>query len=210
MRKFLCTLLIVTVLPTLPALATAAQPRTARGRTLVPPPVSYEVWGFRWDGTQWVKQPNHSFTTNDLQQAANYVRLVNSYPGWCATSNIPAMPVARNRLPRVPFGYGGITIGGPWGDLINQAIAQAAQGGQLERIDDNADSSGVESNFQPADNGDSVRLQDQLNAIQNGVDEQNMLNTQNMIDTQNAINNQLMTDQINAAANQAMVQALSQ
>jgi hypothetical protein len=52
------------------------------------PPI-YEVWGFRWDGRQYVKQPTHCLSTTDLKQAADYAAEINRYPGWTATTNLP-------------------------------------------------------------------------------------------------------------------------
>src|SRR5438105_13815583 len=54
-----------------------------------PPPVAYDVWGFRWDGRQYVKQATHSLSTADLQQAADYAAQITSFAGWSATTNLP-------------------------------------------------------------------------------------------------------------------------
>ena len=42
------TIYTALLLLTLPVLATAAEPSAPPS----PPPVSYDVWGFRWDGQQ--------------------------------------------------------------------------------------------------------------------------------------------------------------
>jgi hypothetical protein len=54
-----------------------------------PPAVTYEVWGFKLTGGQWVRQPNYSFTTTDLKQAADYKAQINSFAGWTVTTNLP-------------------------------------------------------------------------------------------------------------------------
>jgi hypothetical protein len=71
--------------PILAADATPAVPPSLPS----PPAVSYDVWGFRWDGRQFVKQSTHSFTTTDLKQAADYVQQVDQFAGWTATTNLP-------------------------------------------------------------------------------------------------------------------------
>ena len=54
-----------------------------------PPPVTYDVWGFKWDGQQYVKQTTHSFSTTNLKQATDYATQVDSFAGWAATTNLP-------------------------------------------------------------------------------------------------------------------------
>jgi hypothetical protein len=54
-----------------------------------PPPVVWEVWGFRWDGSQYVKEPTHCLKTTNLQQAADYSHEIVSFNGWVPTSNLP-------------------------------------------------------------------------------------------------------------------------
>ena len=71
----------------------------------VPPPVSYNVWGFKWDGGRYVRQPNYDFTTTDLDQAADYANRVRSYRGWTATTNIPQPGVGRVMQSRWGFRY---------------------------------------------------------------------------------------------------------
>ena len=68
-----------------PALASGAQPDSPPS----PPSVTYEVWGFKWDGRRYEKQANYSFTTTDIKKAAIYADQVNGYAGWSATTNIP-------------------------------------------------------------------------------------------------------------------------
>ena len=68
-----------------PALASEAQPDAPPS----PPSVTYEVWGFKWDGQRYEKQANYSFTTTDIKKAAIYADQVNGYAGWSATTNIP-------------------------------------------------------------------------------------------------------------------------
>ena len=68
-----------------PALASEDHPDA----TPSPPSVTYEVWGFKWDGQRYEKQANYSFTTTDIKKAATYADQVNGYAGWSATTNIP-------------------------------------------------------------------------------------------------------------------------
>ena len=82
MRTALC---LAILLFTLPALAADAKPDAPPS----PPPVTYDVWGFRWDGQQYVKQATHSFSTTDIKQAADYATQVDSFTGWAATTNLP-------------------------------------------------------------------------------------------------------------------------
>jgi|GEM_PF-3301036 len=53
------------------------------------PAVSYEVWGYCWDGRQYVQEPKYTLNTSDLSKASNYVAHINSFAGWAARSNIP-------------------------------------------------------------------------------------------------------------------------
>jgi hypothetical protein len=85
MRTAICTAVLLTALSALPALAADAQPAMPAS----PPLVSYDVWGFQWDGRQFVKQATHSFSTTDLKQAADYSAQLTSFPDWAATSNLP-------------------------------------------------------------------------------------------------------------------------
>jgi hypothetical protein len=71
-----------------PALAVAA-PDTKPAATPSPPAVTYDIWGFKWNGAQWVRQSNYTFQTTDLEQAVAYQRQVNSYAGWTTTTNLP-------------------------------------------------------------------------------------------------------------------------
>jgi hypothetical protein len=81
-RAALCTAILLFALP---ALAADAKPDPPPS----PSPVSYEVWGFMWDGRQYVKQPTHCLKTTDLKQAADYATQIDSYAGWSATTNLP-------------------------------------------------------------------------------------------------------------------------
>jgi hypothetical protein len=54
-----------------------------------PPAVTYSVWGFRWDGHQYVKQAKYSLNTPDLKQAQDYAAQITSHAGWLATTNMP-------------------------------------------------------------------------------------------------------------------------
>jgi hypothetical protein len=55
--------------------------------------VSYDVWGFVWNGQQYVKQDTHSYSTFDVNKAQDYADQINSFAGWSATTNIPESAV---------------------------------------------------------------------------------------------------------------------
>ena len=54
-----------------------------------PPAASYDVWGFQWNGQQWVRQEPQTLKTTDIKQAQAYADQVNSYYDWAAATNIP-------------------------------------------------------------------------------------------------------------------------
>lgn len=54
-----------------------------------PPAVTYQVWGFKWSGAAWVRQPKYMLQTADLKQAADYKAQINGFAGWTATTNLP-------------------------------------------------------------------------------------------------------------------------
>ena len=54
-----------------------------------PPPGTYTVWAYRWDGQQYVKQEDHTLQTTDIRNAAAYWAQCNNYAGWRARSNAP-------------------------------------------------------------------------------------------------------------------------
>jgi hypothetical protein len=83
MRLELCAAILLFAVPSLASDAKLEPPSS-------PPPVTYAVWGFRWDGRQFERQPKYTFTTSDLAQAADYAATVTSYAGWSATTNMPA------------------------------------------------------------------------------------------------------------------------
>src|ERR1700676_2036011 len=82
MRPLICT---AALLFAVPALAADAQPAAPPS----PPPVSYEVWGFQWNGRQYVRQTTYTLKTTNLKQAADYTTQINSYAGWTAATNMP-------------------------------------------------------------------------------------------------------------------------
>jgi hypothetical protein len=75
--------------PALAASASSATPNMEATPAPSPPAVTYDVWGFKWNGAQWVKQSNYTFQTTDLERALDYQRRINGYPGWTATTNVP-------------------------------------------------------------------------------------------------------------------------
>src|SRR5271157_1256090 len=82
MRTALCLAIFLFALP---ALASDVKPDAPPS----PAPVIYEVWGFKWDGQQYVKQTTHCLKTSDLKQAVDYAAQIDSYAGWSATTNLP-------------------------------------------------------------------------------------------------------------------------
>jgi len=58
------------ILIAVPALAGRTQSRPRLAAPPSPPPVTYDVWGFRWDGHQYVKPTTYSYSTTDLQKGA--------------------------------------------------------------------------------------------------------------------------------------------
>ena len=62
-----------------------------------PPAVTYDVWGFRWDGRQYLKQDTHSLSTSNLQQAVQYAAELTRFAGWAATTNLPGACVVHTR-----------------------------------------------------------------------------------------------------------------
>ena len=54
-----------------------------------PPPVTYDVWVYRWNGQQYVKQDNYTMQTTDIKKAAGYWGQCNNFAGWAARSNAP-------------------------------------------------------------------------------------------------------------------------
>ncbi len=85
MRTAFCTAILLSALSAVPAMAIDAQPAPPPS----PPPVNYDVWGFQWDGRQFVKQETHSFSTTDIKQATDYAAQLTSFADWAATTNLP-------------------------------------------------------------------------------------------------------------------------
>ncbi len=80
MRTFISFAALLFAVPAL-----AAEPAAPAS----PPPVSYEVWGFQWNGNQYIQQPTYILKTTDLKQASDYATQLNSYAGWTAATNMP-------------------------------------------------------------------------------------------------------------------------
>ncbi len=77
------TVFLTLFLTTLPAWA--AEPATPPS----PPAITWEVWGYKWDGGQWTIQPDHILKTTDLKQAADYEAEIARFQNWTVRSNIP-------------------------------------------------------------------------------------------------------------------------
>jgi len=88
MRHSIC---IAMLLCTAPALAADTKPSLVSPPS--PPAVTYQVWGFKWDGQRFVKQPADCYTTTDLKKASDYATQVDSFFGWTATTNLPEAAV---------------------------------------------------------------------------------------------------------------------
>ncbi len=88
MRRPAFAAVLLFAIPSLSLAADAAPPAPPS-----PPPVSYDVWGFLWNGQQYVKQDTHSFSTFDINKAQGYADQLNGYAGWSATTNIPESAV---------------------------------------------------------------------------------------------------------------------
>jgi hypothetical protein len=54
-----------------------------------PPPVTYEVWVYHWNGQQYVKQESYTLQTTDIKKAAGYWCQCNNFAGWAARANTP-------------------------------------------------------------------------------------------------------------------------
>ena len=79
-------LFLTLFLTTLPAWAADPNPEPPS-----PPAITWEVWGYKWDGSQYVVQPDHCLKTTDLKQAADYEAEIARFQNWTARSNIPAL-----------------------------------------------------------------------------------------------------------------------
>jgi hypothetical protein len=82
MKAFVC---IAALLFAVPVLAADAQPDVLPSS----PAVSYDVWGFQWNGQQWVRQETYTLKSTDIKQAQAYADQINSYFDWAAATNIP-------------------------------------------------------------------------------------------------------------------------
>jgi hypothetical protein len=86
MKAFMFTAALLFTLPIFAAdTQFAAQPAALPS----PPPAGYDVWGFQWNGQQWVRQAPQTLKTTDIKQAQAYADQVNSYYDWAAATNIP-------------------------------------------------------------------------------------------------------------------------
>ena len=104
-RSMRVTCLLAVLWGCLPGLAAAATPAAPPA----PAAVTYQVWGYRWDGGQYVKDAAHCLATGDLKQAVDYANEVNRFAGWTgneqrAAGAARAQPIhtGRRRPPRTP------------------------------------------------------------------------------------------------------------
>jgi hypothetical protein len=165
------------------ASALAADPAPSASPTVIPSQPTYTVWGYKWDGRQYVRQTAYDFSTTDVKQAADYAAQINRCAGWTATTNLPA-PYSTSAFAGGPgFRIGGQTLYLPFMSI------RLPRGQQWNVGSSNVDST---SNFDNNDN--SQAIQDSLN-LQNMINTQDAINTQNMLNTQNMINN--MQDMVN-------------
>jgi hypothetical protein len=54
-----------------------------------PPAIVWEVWGFKLEGNQWVKQPDHCLKTTDMKQAIDYFKEIMRFRDWLSRDNLP-------------------------------------------------------------------------------------------------------------------------
>jgi hypothetical protein len=59
----------------------------------------YAVWVYKSEGGQWVKQPERTFNTDDVQAAMDYADRVNAVQGWTVTTNVPKDLYLRHKQP---------------------------------------------------------------------------------------------------------------
>jgi hypothetical protein len=88
----------ILMLSAIPVIADDSQKVSKPEAAPTPSSVQYEVWGYRWDGRQYVKQPNYTLQTTDLKKASDYVAHINSFQGWTATTNMPDICLPQNFL----------------------------------------------------------------------------------------------------------------
>ena len=86
MRNSSCTAVLLLAGWALPPRPTSRRPTR---RSPVTAASHLRLWGFQWNGQQFVKQATDSFSTTDIKQAADYVKQVNSFAGWQATTSMP-------------------------------------------------------------------------------------------------------------------------
>jgi hypothetical protein len=177
--SFVCA---AALLAAAPALAADANPSASP--SAVPGQLTYTVWGYKWDGRQYVRQTAYDFNTADVQKAADYAAQINRCAGWTATTNLPAQYSTYVHFPA-------ISIGGRTIYLPSMTI-------RLPR--------GAQRNVQSGDTAstpsydDSQAMQDSLN-LQNMINTQDMISTQNMLNTQDMINNQIRNNNIQDMVN---------
>ena len=68
-------------------------PASADQRTPpAPPPVTYEVWGYHWNGSSWDQPEGYRYKTTDFQKAADYLYEVATFGGWFVRINCDTSP----------------------------------------------------------------------------------------------------------------------
>jgi len=65
-----------------------------------PPAVVWEVWGYKWEGNQFVKQADHCLRTTDLKQAIDYNKEILRFQYWTVRDNLPASCIDENPISR--------------------------------------------------------------------------------------------------------------
>jgi hypothetical protein len=99
---------IATLLLALPALAAdPAMPTPPLGDKKIeappsPPPVTWEVWGYKWDNGGWVKQTDHCLKTTDLKQAIDYYQEIRRFQNWITRDNLPGACIPESTYITVP------------------------------------------------------------------------------------------------------------
>jgi hypothetical protein len=100
------TVVILLMLLAAPSLAAEVADPPQPADPLQPPHV-WHVWGYKWDGYQWLKQTDHCLATSDFQQAADYYNAINMHHDWAAADDLPSQCYTRtvyddSDYPQVP------------------------------------------------------------------------------------------------------------
>lgn len=95
MRIALCVAALLIALPALAAEPVSKMPTPPKGDMKIapppsPPPVTWEVWGYKLVNNQWVKQKDYCLETTDLKKAGEYSLEIMRFQNWIVRDNLPA------------------------------------------------------------------------------------------------------------------------